>query len=127
VGVIQPRRDAADPQRGDEGGRDAQPPGTALMESARVGSGIATVYEALDRLVDLYALDDATLVVDVPGIGRQLLHAGRRPLRNDERGLLRAAPGLYLEPPRDDRALDELLLTVGTLGLRYDLRAGSAA
>jgi hypothetical protein len=110
VGVIETRND-----------------GSALIESARVGSGIATVYEALNRLVELYALDDAALVVDVPGLGRQVLHAGRRPLRNDERGLLRAAPGLYLEPPLDDPALDELLLTVGALGLRYDTRGEHAA
>ncbi|MEX2099846.1 MAG: hypothetical protein WEB19_00385 [Acidimicrobiia bacterium] len=99
------------------------PRGEALMESARLGSGIATVYEALDRLVDLYALDDAALVVDVPGLGLQVLHAGRKPLGNDERGLLRSPPGLYLEPPLEDPALDDLMLTVGALGLRLDLRA----
>jgi D-serine deaminase-like pyridoxal phosphate-dependent protein len=102
------------------------PRGEALIESARLGSGITTVYEALDRLVDLYALDDAALVVDVPGFGRQVLHAGRKPLGNDERGLLRAPPGLYLEPPLADPALDDLMVTVGALGLRLDLTARSS-
>jgi hypothetical protein len=126
VGVIEPRREAAATEPSAPDAR-AEPTGTPLVESARAGSGIATVYEALDRLVDLYALDDAALVVDVPGLGRQVLRAGRRPLHNDAGGLLRAAPGLYLEPPLNDPALDELLLAVGALGLRYDLLAERAA
>jgi hypothetical protein len=97
--------------------------GESLVESSRVGSGIGTIYEALDRLVDLYALDDAALVVDVPGFGRQVLHAGRLPLRSDERGILRSPPGLYLEPPLRDPALDDLMLALGALGLRLDGRA----
>jgi len=76
-----------------------------------------------NRIVDLYALDDAALVVDVPGLGRQVLHAGRKPLGNDEHGLLRSPPGLYLEPPLHDPALDDLMVTVGALGLRFDTRA----
>ena len=104
--------DAHGPRRGD-----------ALIESACLGSGIGTVYKALDRLVDLYALDDAALVLDVPGLGRQVLHAGRKPLGNDEHGLLRSPPGLYLDPPLHDPALDDLMVTVGALGLRFDTRA----
>jgi hypothetical protein len=98
----------------------------ALIESACLGSGIGTVYRALDRLVDLYALDDAALVVDVPGLGRQVLHAGRKPLRDDERGLLRSPPGLYLDPPLYDPALDDLMVTVGALGLRFDTRTAAS-
>jgi hypothetical protein len=103
------------------------PRGEQLLEASRLGSGIGTVYEALDRLVALYALDDAVLVVDVPGLGRQVLHAGRKPLGNDERGLLRSPPGLYLDPPLHDRALDDLMLAIGALGLRFDARAGACA
>jgi hypothetical protein len=119
-------------------GRDAPPaPGTvadapyavaradALVEAARLGSGLGTVYEALDRLVDLYALDDAVLVVDVPGLGRQVFHAGRTPFGNDERGLLRSPPGLYLDPPLHDPALDDLMVAIGALGLRFDARTGA--
>jgi len=105
------------------GGDPAPRRGEALLESAQLGSGIATVYRALDRIVDLYALDDAALVVEVPGLGRQVLHAGRKPLGNDEHGLLRSPPGLYLEPPLHDPALDDLMVTVGALGLRFDTRA----
>ena len=100
----------------------APPRGEALIESACLGSGIGTVYEALDRLVALYALDDAALVIDLPGLGRQVLHAGRKPLGNDERGILRSPPGLYLEPPLHDPALDDLMVSVGALGLRFDTR-----
>ena len=96
--------------------------GEAVVEAARLGSGIATVYRALDEIVDLYSLDDAAVVVDVPGFGRQVLHAGRRPLRADERGLHEAEPGLYLDPPMDDPVLADLMLALGALGLRYDAR-----
>jgi hypothetical protein len=94
----------------------------SLVESARLGSGLGTVYNALDQLVDRYALHDAALVVDVPGLGRQVMHAGRRPLGDDDTHLHEAAPGLYLDPPRDDPVLDGLMVALGALGLRYDAR-----
>lgn len=97
-------------------------PGESLVEAARLGSGIATVYRALDEIVELHALDDAAVVVDVPGFGRQVLHAGRRPLHGDERGLHDAEPGLYLDPPLEDAMLADLMLALGALGLRYDAR-----
>ena len=74
-------------------------PRRVTVDSARRGSGLATIYLALDHLVAQYELRDAAVVVDVPGLGRQVLHAGRRPLHNDERGLHDAEPGLYLDPP----------------------------
>ena len=95
----------------------------SVVETARSGSGIGTVYCALDELVELYALEDAALVVDVPGFGRQVLHAGRRPLRNDEHGLHAADPGLYLRPPLDDPVLSDLMLALGALALRHDAPA----
>ena len=96
---------------------------TALVEAARTDTGLATVYRALDDLVHLYGLDDATVVVEVPGFGRQVLHAGRRPFHDDERGLHAAEPGLYLEPPLDDPVLSGLMLALGTLALRHDAGA----
>ena len=98
----------------------------AIVEAARESTGLATVYRALDDLVDLYALDDAAVVVDVPGFGKQVLHAGRRPLRRDERGLHAAEPGLYLDPPLDDPVLSRLMLALGTLALRHDAGATSS-
>jgi hypothetical protein len=105
-------------------------PNESLVESARLGSGIATVYRALDELVERYSLDDAAVVVDVPGLGRQVLHAGRRPLEHDPSGWHGADPGLYFDPPRPDDApepdaaehevLADLMVALGTLGLRHD-------
>jgi hypothetical protein len=95
----------------------------SLVESARTGSGLATVYRALDELMELYALEDAAVVVDVPGFGRQVLRAGHRPLHDDEHGLHAAEPGLYLRPPLDDPVLTDLMLALGALGFRYDTRA----
>jgi D-serine deaminase-like pyridoxal phosphate-dependent protein len=97
----------------------------SVVAAARESSGLATVYRALDELVDLYALDDAAVVVDVPGFGRQVLHAGRRPLRHDEQGLHAAEPGLYLDPPLDDPVVSRLMVALGALALRHD--AGTTA
>jgi D-serine deaminase-like pyridoxal phosphate-dependent protein len=96
----------------------------SLVAAARESTGLATLYRALDELVDLYSLDDAAVVLDVPGFGRQVMRAGRRPLRRDEQGLHAAEPGLYLEPPLDDPVLSRLMLALGTLALRHD--AGAA-
>jgi D-serine deaminase-like pyridoxal phosphate-dependent protein len=92
----------------------------SLVDAARTASGLGTVYRALDELVDLYALDDAAVVVDVPELGRQVLHAGRRPLHDDEHALHAAAPGLYLWPALDDPVLAGLMVALGTLAFRHD-------
>lgn len=93
----------------------------SVADLARRGSGLATVYRALDRLVSAYDLRDAALVVDVPELGRQVLRAGRRPLSRDERRLHAAPPGFYAEPEFADALAAELALALGTLGLRHDL------
>ena len=94
----------------------------SLVDAARHGSGLATLYHALDQVVAHYELRDAAVVVDVQGLGRQVLHAGRRPLHNDEQRLHEAEPGLYLDPPVHDPVLGQLMVAVGTLALRYDAR-----
>ena len=108
------------------------PASESLDESARLGSGITTVYRALDRVVEHYRLDDAVVVVEVPALGRQVLRAGRRPLGDDARELHLAGPGLYADPPLDDALVGELMVALGAIGLRYDARhdhapPGSAA
>jgi hypothetical protein len=95
----------------------------SLVDAARHGSGLATVYRALDHVLVHYQLRDAAVVVDVPGLGRQVLNAGRRPLHNDELRLHEAEPGLYLDPPVPDPVLGPLMLAVSTLALRYDTHA----
>ncbi len=99
-----------------------------LGQSARLGTGLGTVYRALDLLVAERRLEDAAVVVDVPSLGRQVLRAGRRPLRDDERSLLARPPGLYVEPaaagelaPPDDPLVNELMLALAELGLRHDV------
>jgi hypothetical protein len=98
----------------------------SLVDSARRGSGLSTIYSALEHLVAHFELRDAAVVVDVPGFGRQVLHAGRRPLHNDEGGLHKAEPGLYLDPPVPDPVLEQtlgpLMLAVSALALRVDTR-----
>ena len=102
-------------------------PERRLDDHAGFGSGIATIYEALDRLVSLRELSDAALVVDVAPLGRQVLRAGRRPLRDDDTGLLTRDPGLYVEPSTegadtpDDLLVAELMVTLAQLGLQHDV------
>jgi len=97
-------------------------PSATLIDTARLGSGLGTVYRALDRVVDGYGLDDAALVVDLPGLGRQVLRAGRRPLGDDVAGLHQASDGLHTEPPLLDPVVEELVVALGALALRYDAR-----
>jgi hypothetical protein len=98
----------------------------ALPGHARFGSGLATIYRALDLLVADRGLDDAAVVVEVPPLGRQVLHAGRRPLRDDEHGLLTREPGLHVIPEptgtgaADDTIVTELMLALAELALRHD-------
>jgi hypothetical protein len=99
-------------------------------EPGGFGSGLATVYDALDRLVAARGLVDAAVVVDVAPLGRQVLRAGRKPLRDDEHGLLERAPGLYLETAGADAVGDrtvadpvvaDLMVTLTELALRHDV------
>jgi diguanylate cyclase (GGDEF)-like protein len=85
-------------------------------------SGISLVYKTLDELVARYGLEDAAVVLDEPGLGRQIFRAGRRPLDTDDEALLEALPGLYTEPILDDPELDRaLVLSLCTLALRLDV------
>jgi len=92
----------------------------SAADTARGGSGLATVYHALDDVVARFALRDAAVVVDLPSLGRQVLHAGRRPMHNDEQGLHDAEPGLYLDPPVDVPLLAEVIVAMTVLGFRLD-------
>jgi hypothetical protein len=98
-----------------------------LVQTARHGSGLATVYGALDHLVATYELRDAAVVVDVPGLGRQVFRAGRRPLVRDGSELRDAEPGLYLDPPVPVPVLGDLIAAVATLAVRLDTRAGESS
>jgi diguanylate cyclase (GGDEF)-like protein len=85
-------------------------------------SGIALVYKTLDALVEQYQLDDAALVLEEPGLGRQIFRAGRKPLDREDEALLEALPGLYTERPLSEPELDRaLVLSLCTLALRLDV------
>jgi diguanylate cyclase (GGDEF)-like protein len=85
-------------------------------------SGISLVYKTLDALVEQYELDDAAIVIEEPGLGRQIFRAGRKPLDADDEALLEAPPGLYTERPLSEPELDRaLVLSLCTLALRLDV------
>ena len=85
-------------------------------------SGIALIYKALDALVAQFGLDDAAVVLDEPGLGRQVFCAGRRPLGLDDEELLVSPPGLYTRPALDNHGFDRsLMLSLCVLALRLDV------
>jgi diguanylate cyclase (GGDEF)-like protein len=91
-------------------------------EIATTESGIALIYRALDALVQQLGLDDAAVVLDEPGIGRQVFCAGRRPLGPDDEELLVSEPGLYTQPALGEQGFDRaLMLSLCMLALRLDV------
>lgn len=96
--------------------------GQLAAELAHNESGLALVYRALDALVAEFTLEDAAIVVDEPGLGRQVFRAGRRPFDEDDEALLDAPAGLYTEPPFDDHEFDrDLIVSICVLALRMDV------
>jgi len=94
-----------------------------VAELATNQSGLGLIYRALDSLVDQFELRDAAIVIDEPGMGRQVFRAGRRPLEDDgQPELLDAMPGIYTDPPLDESTFDASLLTsLCVVALRLDL------
>ncbi|HET9730401.1 MAG TPA: GGDEF domain-containing protein [Acidimicrobiia bacterium] len=89
---------------------------------ATTESGIALIYRALDALVEEFELDDAAVVLDEPGLGRQVFCAGRRPLGPDDDELLVSAPGLYTQPALTEQNFDRsMMLSLCVLALRLDV------
>ena len=87
--------------------------GVAMVdELAGNESGLAIIYHALDSLVAEHELSDAAVVIDEPGVGRQIFRAGRKPL-DDPGGeaLLDAPPGLYTDPALRPGSVDASLVT----------------
>jgi diguanylate cyclase (GGDEF)-like protein len=85
-------------------------------------SGIALIYKALDALVDQFELDDAAVVIDEPGLGRQVFCAGRRPLGAEDEELLVSPPGLYTQPALENHGFDRsMMLSLCVLALRLDV------
>ena len=87
--------------------------GTELVEELATNqSGLGIIYRALDGIVEQHRLVDAAVVIEEPGLGRQVFRAGRKPL-DDPGGeaLLDAPPGLYTDPPLETTAVDSALLT----------------
>jgi diguanylate cyclase (GGDEF)-like protein len=85
-------------------------------------SGIALIYKALDALVAEFELDDAAVVIEELGLGRQVFCAGRRPLGLEDEELLVSPPGLYTQPALDNHGFDRsLMLSLCVLALRLDV------
>lgn len=97
--------------------------GASLVEDlASQESGLAVVYRALDALVERFDLEDAAIVLDEPGLGRQVFCAGRRPLDEDDELLFTLEPGVYTDPPIETDEIDgSMLASLCSVALRLDL------
>ena len=92
------------------------------LDVSSTDSGIALIYRALDALVAQFELEDAAVVLEESGLGRQVFCAGRRPLGVADEELLVAAPGLYTQPALENHGFDRtLMLTLCALALRLDV------
>jgi diguanylate cyclase (GGDEF)-like protein len=111
------------PPSGEGAGAMAEFSAQLMAALAASQSGLSLIYRALDGLVSQFELRDAAVVLDEPGLARQVFCAGRRPLDEDEeQELLSAEPGLYTDPPLDPRRFDPSMLTsLCTVALRLDL------
>ncbi len=85
---------------------------TMVDELATNESGLAIIYHALDALVAEHELADAAVIIEEPGLGRQIFRAGRTPL-DDPGGeaLLDAPAGLYTDPALTAGSVDAALVT----------------
>ncbi len=84
--------------------------------------GLSLIYRALDDLVARCELDDAAVVVEEPGLGRQVFCAGRRPIEDDDEELLRAPTGLYTSPEGKAEHVDPAsLVSLCVLALRLEV------
>lgn len=92
-----------------------------VADLAANDSGIGLIYRALDGLLEQYDLRDAAIVIDEPGLGRQVFRAGRRPIELEDEELLTAPAGLYTDPPVPDDAVDASMVTsLCIVALRLD-------
>ncbi len=125
VGTTQRGREAAgkdDAERAHEPGASVNTFTLDLVnELAANESGLSLIYRALDDLVTRCGLDDAAVVIEEPGLGRQVFCAGRRPLDDDDE-LLRAPTGLYTSPEVGAEDVDPItLVNLCVLALRLDV------
>jgi diguanylate cyclase (GGDEF)-like protein len=112
----------ADDERAERAGRMRAVTDTLAAEVATTDSGIAVIYKALDALVEQFQLTDAAVVIEEPGLGRQVFRAGRRPLGAADEELLISPPGLYTQPALEDQPFDRsLMLSLCVLALRLDV------
>lgn len=112
--------------RADDEERAGGAPTAMLAELAAdlagCATGIAFVYAALRKLAEGEERDDVVLVLDEPGMGRQVFRAGRgAPWEGSVRLVRDLAPGLYADGVLVRRTLAETLIDLCGVALRMDL------
>jgi diguanylate cyclase (GGDEF)-like protein len=111
-----------DEQRARRGGSMSAVTDELAAHVATTESGIALIYKALDALVEQFELTDAAVVIEEPGLGRQVFRAGRRPLGPEDEELLVSPPGLYTQPAIEEHGFDRSLMqSLCVLALRLDM------
>lgn len=93
-----------------------------LTDLTSDSGGIGVVYKALHEIVESHSLEDAVLVVDEPGLGKQVFTHDRRPLTGDDEKYLLANPGLYTTPEIDMSPEEtQIIAQLCAVSLRIDL------
>jgi len=89
---------------------------------SRAESGLHFVYDLLDELIDSGDLHDAAVVLDDPGLGRQVFRARRRaPWDWPLKPLVDLPVGLHTIPDHGDDELDALVTSLTSVALQLDL------
>lgn len=93
-----------------------------VRELASNQSGLGLIYRMLELLVEKHHLTDAAVVVDEPGIGRQVFRANRQPIDDESVELLSAPQGLYTDPELEaDEIEAETLVDLCRVALRTEM------
>jgi diguanylate cyclase (GGDEF)-like protein len=85
-------------------------------------TGISLIYRALDLLATNYYLQKVSIILDEPGVGKQIFINGRSPISSEDEDILEAPPGLYSDPLIEDTDFDaELFTNICKGALRLEL------
>lgn len=110
-GVPGPRESAVETQARDVAHRAADAGASWVARLAILGSGVAYVYELLERIARDWGLEDAILVIREPSTGRQSFHVRRRPPFDVwSNATVSHAPRLHTRPDLPERHVDRALV-----------------
>ncbi len=100
-----------------------------VSDLAAAPSGLEFIYRVLESLVSGFKLEDAVMVLDDPGIGRQVFRADRRGVGEASwlGDPLSVEPGLHSLPGTVERSTGQSVAQLCQVALQLDLRRHDAS